>query len=47
MKRECKVCKTIDAWKWYNCECCIDCYRKGEYIDDSEIKYSMEDEDEM
>jgi len=44
---KCKVCKTIDTWKWYNCECCSDCYKKGLYADDLESKYSKEDEDEM
>jgi hypothetical protein len=30
----CKVCKTTEAKKWYNVECCLDCYKKGKYKDE-------------
>jgi len=31
MKLKCKVCKTTIADKWYNCECCKQCYDEGNY----------------
>lgn len=45
-KRKCIVCGTIsDQVKWYNIECCWDCYMSGEYDEDLDESNDFDDWD--